>query len=488
MREPAAKNCTLIWFRQDLRLADNSALAAAIERGVPIVPVFIFAPQEEGLWQPGGATRWWMHHALADLEAQLVARGLRLIIRDARNLSTLEVLHRLAKAANADAVFWNRRHEPAAVERDAKVRRDLEANGIATEIHESSVLFAPEMIANKSGKPFQVFTPMWKHIQTLDMPKPVRVKMAAAKAPTKWPDSDQLESLGLLPRAGWDVGFRNFWGAATRKRALTQLRKFIRADAQSYPELRDSPSDDGTTRLSPYLHCGQIGVRETWWKFAEASNRTAAFDTGIMRQIIWREFAHHLLHHFPHTPQQPLRPEFALFPWKNDSAMLRRWQLGETGYPIVDAGMRQLWQTGWMHNRVRMIVGSLLVKHLLQHWIEGARWFWDTLVDADLANNTLGWQWIGGCGADAAPYFRIFNPITQGERFDPDGKYVARYIPELKNLPAKFIHRPWDLGTLDLGTMGITLGKNYPLPIVEHAEGRARALDAFDKLKSLRQK
>ena len=480
--------CTLLWFRQDLRLADNAALAAAIERGAPIVPVFIWAPQEAGAWQPGGATRWWLHHGLADLESQLADRGLKLIICDARSRSTSDVLRGLAKETNADAVFWNRGVEPEVVVRDTEVRHELEANGVASELHESSALFTPGMILNKSGKPFQVFTPMWKRIQTLEIPDPVRVKMAAARTPGTWPASDRLESLELLPRVGWDTGFGDFWGVPTRKRALARLRKFIRSGAESYPGLRDSPSDDGTTRLSPYLHCGQIGARETWWMFAEASNRTSAFDTGIMRQIVWREFAHHLLHHFPHTPQQPLRPEFALFPWEDDPAILRRWQLGETGYPIVDAGMRQLWQTGWMHNRVRMIVGSLLVKHLLQHWVEGARWFWDTLVDADLANNTLGWQWIGGCGADAAPYFRIFNPITQGEKFDPDGKFVARYVPELKAVPANYIHRPWELGPLDLGGMGVELGKSYPFPIVGHADGRARALAAFEELKALRQK
>ncbi len=479
---------SILWFRQDLRLEDNSALAAAIERGTPIVPVFIWAPQEEGVWEPGGAANWWLHHALADLEAQFAARGMRLIIRDARNASTLETVLSLAKDVKADAVFWNRRYEPPVVKRDEKIQRELGANGIAGEVHESSVLFAPESIANKSGRPFQVFTPMWKHIQTLEIPGPVRVKAAAAKAPAKWPASEALDSLELLPKIGWDAGFKDFWGTPSRKQALARLRKFIRTDAERYQELRDSPSEDGTTRLSPYLHCGQIGAREMWWMLAKASNHTAAFDAGIMRQIIWREFAHHLLHHFPDTPQQPLRPEFALFPWENDSAMLRRWQQGETGYPIVDAGMRQLWQTGWMHNRVRMIVGSLLVKHLLQHWIEGARWFWDTLVDADLANNTLGWQWIGGCGADAAPYFRIFNPITQGEKFDPDGEYVSRYVPELKNVPAKYIHRPWELGALELSGMGVSLGKNYPEPIVEHAQGRARALAAFEELKSLRQR
>ena len=394
----------------------------------------------------------------------------------------------LAKRAKAGAVFWNRRFEPAIARRDESIRKALAEEGIATAVENSSVLFAPERIANKSGKPFQVFTPMWRHYQTLEVPKPERVNLSAAKAPSRWPKSARLSSLNLLPRIAWDTGLGEFWGTPSRKRAMKRLGAFVRSGAAAYPERRDTPSDDGTTRLSPYLHSGQVGAREVWRKLAEASNHTQSFETGIMRQIIWREFAHHLLHHFPQTPLEPLRQEFALFPWADDANLLRRWQLGETGYPIVDAGMRQLWCTGWMHNRVRMIVGSLLVKHLLQHWVEGARWFWDTLVDADLANNTLGWQWVGGCGADAAPYFRIFNPIAQGEKFDPNGSYVKKYVPELKNLPSKFVQRPWELGDLELAGMGIVLGKDYPEPLVEHSKGRERALAAFQKLKAVKQR
>lgn len=479
---------TIVWFRQDLRLEDNSALQAAIERGEPILPVFIWAPQEEGDWEKGEAAKWWLHHALADLEAQLAERGLRLVILDARETSSMQELLGLAKRMKVDAVYWNRRFEPAVAIRDASIQRDLLAAGIAAESQNSCLLIASEKISNKSGKPFQVFTPMWKHYQSLEIPDPAKVEISAAKAPDRWPRSTKLDSLGLLPTRTWDAGFHKFWGAPSRKTALKQVRSFIKSGAIEYPTLRDIPSEDGTTRISPYLHLGQLGAREVWKMFAKASSRSPVIESGIMRQIIWREFAHHLLHHFPHTPLEPLRPDYALFPWDDDPLMLRRWQRGETGYPIVDAGMRQLWETGWMHNRVRMIVGSFLVKHLLQHWVEGARWFWDTLVDADLANNTMGWQWIGGCGADAAPYFRIFNPITQGERFDPKGHYVARYLPELKNLPAKYIHRPWDLGELDLAGMGVVLGKDYPEPIIEHRTGRERALAAFQKLKELKER
>ncbi len=476
--------CTVLWLRQDLRLEDNSVLAAAIARGKPIVPVFIWAPQEEQKWPPGGATKWWLHHALADLRDQLEATGLKLILRDARGTSSLEVLLDVVDQGNADAVYWNRRHEPFAASRDAKVQRALEAKGIRAESHESSLLFSPEAVANKAGKPFQVFTPMWKHIQTLTVPAPKRVDLGAAKSPRAWPASLELAELDLLPSVAWDSGIKQRWGTPSRDAAIKRLRKFVHHDAPSYLERRDFPSEDATTALSPFLHFGQIGVREIWHTLDKASEEAPAIHAGVMRQIIWREFAYHLLHHYPWTPERPLREHFDLFPWEEDHAALRRWQQGETGYPIVDAGLRQLWQSGWMHNRVRMIVGSFLVKHLLQHWIEGARWFWDTLVDADLANNTLGWQWVGGCGADAAPYFRVFNPIKQGEKFDPQGKYVTRWVPELKNVPAKFIHQPWALGELELRGMGVILGKNYPARLIGHTEGRTRALEAFQSLKN----
>ena len=479
--------CSILWCRHDLRLEDNSALAGAIARGGPIVPVFIWAPQEEGMWAPGGATRWWLHHALADLEEQFASAGLKLVIRDARKTSSLEMLLMLARESNADVVYWNRRYEPSAVTRDGEVRRALEDDGIGAESHESSLLFAPEAIANKSGKPFQVFTPMWKHFQSLEIPEPAQVRIAAARAPATWPASEELDRLELLESINGHAGFGAHWGVPSRSAALDRLREFTRDKADLPPGIRDIPSQDGTTQLSPYLHFGQIGVRETWSILARAGNPRPALHTELMRQIVWREFAHYLLHHFPHTPQEPKRPEFALFPWEDNGSVLRRWQQGETGFPIVDAGLRQLLQTGWMHNRVRMIVASFLVKHLLQHWIEGARWFWDRLVDADLANNTMGWQWVAGCGADAAPYFRVFNPIAQGERFDPEGIYVTRWVPELQDIPVKFIHRPWELGELDLKAAIVTLEKNYPAPIVGHAEGRARALAAFAKLKSLRE-
>jgi deoxyribodipyrimidine photo-lyase len=472
----------IVWFRQDLRLQDNAALAAAIASGQVIVPVYLWSPEDEAPWQPGGASRWWWHHALSDLAAQWKEIGSRLIVR--KTHSSLEALLAIAKEVKASAIHWNRRYEPQIIDRDAKIKTALGLAGLKAESHNSGMLFEPLEIANKSGKPFQVFTPLLKHYRTLTVPKPVEVDLKALKAPKSWPKSETVSSLGLKPNIPWDAGFQQWWHTPSRSAALKRFDKFICSDAEAYVGQRDLPAEDGTSQLSAYLHFGQLGPREVWWKLANATNFSPQFESGIMRQVVWREFAHHLMFHYPHTTSKPLRPEYAHFPWDGSGDFLGAWQRGETGYPIVDAGMRQLWQTGWMHNRVRMIVGSLLVKHLLQHWLEGARWFWDTLVDADLPNNTMGWQWIGGCGADAAPYFRIFNPITQGSKFDASGAYVRRYVPELAKIPDSHIHQPWTLGDLELQGFGVTLGKHYPSPIIAHTDGRQRALEAFAKWKA----
>jgi len=478
---------TIVWFRQDLRVSDNPALAEAIAGGRAVVPVFLWAPDEEGAWSPGGATRWWLHHALADLDAALRARGSRLVVRKTGKGGSLDALRKLARECKAEAVFWNRRYEPAAIARDAAIKKALRAEGLVVASHNAGMLHEPQGIETKAGGPFKVFTPLWKHYQTLEVPKPVEVDLAALRPPKAWPEGQPLESLELLPKIPWDKGMAAFW-TPTRGAAEARLRNFLRSGAaEDYGAHRDFPEEDGTSRLSPYLHFGQIGPRELWWGIAGAGTFSKKMEDGILRQLVWREFAHHLLVHFPHTPVEPLREEFAAFPWKDEAAVVAAWQRGRTGYPIVDAGMRQLWETGWMRNRVRMIVGSLLVKHLLQHWLEGARWFWDTLVDADLANNTLGWQWIAGCGADAAPYFRIFNPLLQGERFDPEGNYVRRFVPELAKVPAALIHRPWEAGALERRGWGVRLGENYPAPIIDHNAGRARALKAFEAVRKARE-
>jgi len=471
---------TIVWFRQDLRLQDNPALAAAVARGEPIVPVFIGDETGEGDWVPGGASRWWLHHSLAALDAALRERGSRLIVRSGGSAA---VLTELIKATGATAVYWNRRYEPAAIARDTGLKASL---GVEAKSFNAALLFEPHTVKNKAGGPFQVFTPYWRHCLTLPVEAPVKLRAGALPAPTRWPKSRALDELGLLPAIKWDAGFAKTWQPGEAG-ARARLQQFTRA-MDAYADGRDQPELEATSRLSPHLHFGEIGPRQIW-----DAVRAQGKDSGVfpphrggqvfLKEVGWREFAHHLLFYFPATPRQPLRAEFAAFPWRKDAKQLRAWQRGLTGYPIVDAGMRQLWATGWMHNRVRMIVASFLVKHLRLSWAEGAAWFWDTLVDADLANNTLGWQWSAGCGADAAPYFRIFNPILQGRKFDPDGDYVRHWVPELTGLPNEFIHEPWTAPMDVLADAKLTLGRDYPQPIVDHGEARVAALAALQEMR-----
>ena len=477
----------IVWFRQDLRLRDNSALHAALALGVPVLPVYIYDEAGEGRWPAGGASKWWLHHSLAALDASLRERGSRLIVRAG---PSGDVLGDLITETGAAAVYWNRRYEPAIIARDKTIKADLTAAGVSARSFNSALLFEPHTITNKQGNPYQVFTPYWRHCLAQEIAAPVALKAGAFPAPEDWPASVELAALALLPVIPWDAGFHDEWTPGEAG-AQKQLKVFIAKALESYEDQRNLPAEAGTSRLSPHFHLGEIGPRQVW-----AAVRTLSKDSGIfpphrggqvfLNEIGWREFAHHLLFHFPETPVQPLRENFRRFPWAPDAdgALLRAWQQGRTGYPIVDAGMRELWRTGWMHNRVRMIVASFLVKHLRLSWTHGAAWFWDTLVDADLAQNTLGWQWSAGCGADAAPYFRIFAPVTQGEKFDGDGAYVRRWVPELAALPDKFLHAPWTAPAEVLARAGVVLGENYPAPIVDHAQARAEALAAFKQLKT----
>ncbi len=478
---------TLLWFRQDLRLQDNPALAAAIERGEPIIPVFIFDESGEGGWPLGGASRWWLHGSLAALDESLIKRGLRLVIADG---PSAVVLDELIQKTGARAVFWNRRYEPASIARDTALKADLGARGIEARSFNAGLLFEPQTIANKQGRPFQVFTPYWRHCLTLPSPVPVAIKAGALPAPARWPSTRSLESLSLRPAIPWDRAFHDAWTPG-EDGARKRLDAFLATAVGGYGENRDLPSVDGVSRLSPHLHFGEIGPRQIWAAAAALGQERGIFPANVgaakfLAEVGWREFAHHLLFHFPRTPEHSLRTEFARFPWRDDPGgqLLRAWQRGQTGYPIVDAGMRQLWTTGWMHNRVRMIVASFLVKHLRLSWVHGARWFWNTLVDADLASNTLGWQWSAGCGADAAPYFRIFAPVLQGEKFDGEGGYVRRWCPELARLPARYLHQPWTAPAAVLLAAGVRLGESYPRPIVDHATARAEALRAFQSLRA----
>jgi deoxyribodipyrimidine photo-lyase len=474
----------LLWFRQDLRIADNPALAAALELGLRLVPVFIFAPEEEGAWAPGGASRWWLHHSLAALDADLRRLGSRLILRRASD--SLTELTLLARDCNAGHVLWNRRYEAASVARDQRIKSALAHLGLSARSFNGALLHEPWEVKTKADQPFQVFNAFWRHCLTLPEPKPPLALPSSLPAPERWPASLPLASLNLLPAIDWAGGIGAAWTPGSAG-ANASLRHFLENSVEDYETARDVPSAPGTSRLSPHLHFGEISPRQVWHAARNASLERGRHlswrDSQFLTELGWREFAHHSIYHYPSLPEQPWNTRFAAFPWKQDPAASSAWQRGATGFPIVDAGMRQLWRTGWMHNRVRMIAASFLVKDLLMSWTEGARWFWDTLVDADLANNSLGWQWVAGCGADAAPYFRIFNPVLQATRFDPDGTYVRDWVPELARLPREWIHQPWAAPPDVLSHAGVRLGIEYPHRLVDHDQARLKALTALAALK-----
>jgi deoxyribodipyrimidine photo-lyase len=478
---PAA-GAIVVWFRQDLRLADNPALEAACRAaagGASVVPVFVWSPEEEGAWPPGAASRWWLHHSLTALDAALRRRGSRLLVRRGPIVPTLL---ELARDCGASALHWNRRYEPAGRAQGEALKRAAEDVGLATRSFNGALLAEPWEVATGAGRPYQVFTPFWRAFTARGEPDAPDPAPDAIPAPAAWPGSDPIDALALLPHVDWAGGLRAVWtpGEAGARR---QLEHFAGGALADYADGRNRPDQEGSSRLSPFLHFGEISPRQVWHavRRAEATAGRRGMTRSAesyLRELGWREFAYHLLFHFPHTPAAPLRAEFADFPWREDRALLRAWRRGRTGYPFVDAGMRQLWRTGWMHNRTRMVVASFLVKDLLISWSEGAAWFWDTLVDADLANNTLGWQWAGGCGADAAPFFRVFNPVTQGLRFDPAGDYVREHVAELAGVAGPQIHEPWSRsGGLPGGPAAG--GTPYPERVVDHAMARDRALAAL---------
>ncbi len=472
---------SIVWFRLDLRLADQPALQAAIQRGGPVIPLYIWAPEEEADWSPGACSRWWLHHSLRQLQARLNEIGGRLIIR--RGPSE-DALRQLIRETGAEAVFWNRRYEPAIIERDRLLKSQLQSNGVTVQSFNASLLLEPWEVQTRQGKPYQVFTPFWKSAreqlrEISVLPEPKQVGGLAEDV-----ESLTVDDLSLLPRLPWDAAFPEHWSPGEAG-AQSALATFLCESVRDYSEQRDRPDRRGTSHLSPHLHFGEISPRQVVQAMQNSGLEMSqpGGPRTFYNEIGWREFAHHVLFHFPQTPNKPLREAFAEFPWEHNNRHLRAWQRGQTGYPIVDAGMRELWSTGWMHNRVRMIVGSFLTKDLRISWQEGARWFWETLVDADLPNNTLGWQWVSGCGADAAPYFRVFNPITQGEKFDPDGNYVRHWCPELADLSNRWIHQPWNAPREVLTQARIRLGHDYPEPLVDHGAARSAALEAFQRIR-----
>ncbi len=472
----------IVWFRQDLRLADNPALAGAAETGQPVLPLFILDEETPDVRPVGGASRWWLHHSLESLAAGLRKHGLELLLRRGR---AADVLADVVEQTGADRIVWNRCYEPGAIARDTAVKAMLRDAGVAAESFNGSLLIEPWKIETGQGGPYKVFTPYWRRLRELYEAPPVATLPETLPAAEPAP-GDALAAWALLPTApDWAGGLRESWEVGEGA-AMARLGDFLDDVVARYPQERDRPDIAGTSRLSPHLHWGEISPHQVWRAAAahlDEGGTVAAGAEALLRELAWRDFNHHLLFHFPGIATANWREQFDGFSWRDDPDALALWQKGQTGYPLVDAGMRELWRTGFMHNRVRMIAGSFLIKDLMIDWRAGEAWFWDTLVDADLANNAGNWQWVAGSGADASPFFRIFNPVTQGEKFDPAGAYVRRWVPELSELPDKWIHKPWAASPDVLDAAGVRLGETYPAPMVDHGVARERALEAYQTIR-----
>lgn len=481
-----AEPSVLVWLRDDLRLDDNPALVAALAEGRPVHLLFVLDEVSPGLRPLGGAARWWLHHSLEALGRDVGRLGGRLILR--RGPAAI-VVGSVIEETGAVSLHWNRRRGAGPQAIDSTLKADLTASGLTVTSHLADLLHEPSRFVTGSGTPYRVFTPFWRALGATwppraPLPRPERMTPVPAEHPAI--ESDRLDDWELLPRSpDWSGGIAERWrpgeaGAAAR------LAAFLDEGIFSYSSDRDRPDLDRCSHLSPHLRFGEISVHRIV-AAVEAARRgaRAPSDDDIAKffsELGWREFSHHQLARSPDFAHHNVDRRFDRFPWIDDEAALRAWRRGRTGYPLVDAGLRELWATGTMHNRVRMVVASFLVKHLLQDWRGGEAWFWDTLVDACPAANPANWQWVAGSGADAAPYFRIFNPVTQGEKFDPQGDYVRQWVPELARLPNRFVHAPWTAPRDVLAAAEVRLGDDYPQPIVEHARARARALDAFAEM------
>lgn len=458
------------WFRQDLRLADHPALSAAATAN-EVIPLYILDDETPQSWAWGGASRWWLHQSLEDL-----GQSVPLVFRRGR---ADEILREVIISTGATAVYFTRDYAPWSGELEARVKTLCDDLGVTCQRYGGFLLHEPEAIRNGSGAYFKVYTPFSRACFASGEPRPPRPK-SSVKWYSKGIASDQLSDWHLLPtKPNWANGLKRVWQPGEAG-AVKLLSAFLEDGLKGYADGRDRTDLEHTSRLSAHLHWGEISPHQVWHATRHAMSRAeGALDRDgekFLKEVLWREFAYNLLHHNPTFPEKAFRPEYDDFPWTDDPSALRAWQQGQTGYPIVDAGMRELWATGIMHNRVRMIVASFLIKHLLQPWQAGERWFWDTLVDADIGNNAASWQWVAGCGADASPYYRIFNPMLQGAKFDPHGIYVKRWVPELAHVPVEHIHTPWEMAVPP---------KHYPKPIVDHGLARERALNAFKQIKKV---
>ena len=469
---------TIVWFRADLRVADNPALFEASRGDKPVIGLYIFDDETPGEWGIGGAAKWWLHHSLVALEQSLTKIGGALVLRQG---NAADVLAEVVHETNAGKVYWNRCYEPFTIKRDKGIKETFLDQGIEAKSFNGSLLFEPWTIETKAGGFYKVYTRFWLTCRDKGTPAP------PLDAPTHLEKfegdvkSDMLDDWELLPTSpDWAEGLRDRW-APGEAGAMERLDTFLDTGAEDYDNLRNFPAIPATSNISPHLHIGDISPRQIWKITVDRLGWTKETEK-FLKEIVWREFAYHVFYYLPEIPEEPMHNRFDAFPWREDTAALLVWQTGQTGYPMVDAGMRELWQTGHMHNRVRMITASFLVKHLLLPWQQGEAWFWDTLVDADLAVNAFSWQWVAGCGADAAPYFRIFNPITQGQKFDPDGTYIRTYVPEIADLPDKYLQTPWAAPDDVLHDAGVKLDETYPRPIIDHKMARERALEAFKSL------
>lgn len=463
----------IVLFRQDLRLEDNSALWHASKQNSPLILLYIFDDKTPGKWKIGGAQRWWLHHSLLKLKTEIEKKGGSLILRRG---NAFDVLSDVASTTKPQSIYFNRCYEPYWIDFEKKVRNHFASQRIEVQSYNSSLLIEPWELLSKQGTHFKVYTHFFNAaVKDLQIPKTFPKPNFESYNSIR---SEKIEDWNLLPQhPNWAKEFSTMW-CPGESGAHQKLKNFLRENLFKYDDRRNIPSTKGTSELSPHLHFGEIGPRQIYHEMNKEGKGAEVF----FKELMWREFSYYLLYHFPQLPEKPFQSKFSKFEWSGKQSELEAWQKGVVGYPIVDAGMRQLWRTGWMHNRVRMIVASFLVKDLFISWQKGEEWFWDTLVDADLANNAASWQWVAGCGADAAPYFRIFNPILQGEKFDPEGNYIRQWVPELSKMPSKYIHKPWEASEEILNMAGVQLGKNYPYPIVEHAVARKKALEYFHKL------